>query len=60
MKDNKIDVMCQKLGMMRSPLNLLEEGVKVLKSGIETLLEDFVILRKCSIDNPDFKWQDMK
>jgi len=60
MKDNKIDVMCQKLGMMRSQLNLAEEAVRVAISGIETLLEDFVILRKCSIDNPDFEWKDMK
>lgn len=60
MKDNKIDIMCQKLGMMRSQLNLLEEGVKVVRLGIEVLQTDLELLRKCSIDNPDFKWNSDK
>ncbi len=52
--------MCQKLGMMRSQLNLLEEGVKVVRTGIETLQTDLELLRKCSIDNPDFDWKTVK
>ena len=60
MKDNKIDIMCQKLGMMRSQLNLLEEGVKVVKLGIEVLQTDLELLRKCTLDNPNFKWNSDK
>ncbi len=69
MKDNKIDIMCQKLGMMRDMLNGVDsrmkreyeknkESIQAVREGIEVLQTDLELLRKCSLDNPDFKWEN--
>jgi len=41
--------------MMRSQLKLLQEGSKVVLEAVEVLQQDLEVLRKCSIDNPDYK-----
>ncbi len=61
MKDNKIDIMCQKLGEIHTMLNgtnfqsvIIDDVMK----GIRQLQYDLELLRKCTLDNPDFKWDD--
>jgi len=61
MKDNKIDAMCQKCGAMYSMLNganLRSAIVADVLKGIRQLQYDLELLRKCTLDNPDFKWDD--
>ncbi len=67
MKDNKIDIIQQKLGTIRSLCSQLEENpdnrleiIQTIKSGAELIMNDLELLRKCSIDNPDFKWEDQQ
>ena len=61
MKDNKIDIMCQKLGGIYT---MLESGnfrsviIDDVKKGIRQLQYDLELLRKCTLDNPDFKWEE--
>jgi hypothetical protein len=61
MKDNKIDIMCSKLGSMYTMLesaNLRSATVDDVKKGIRQIQYDLELLRKCTLDNPDFKWSD--
>ncbi len=58
MKDNKIDAMCQKCGAMYTMLNAKEPNLEMIKSGLRQLQYDLELLRKCTLDNPDFKWED--
>lgn len=67
MKDNKIDIMCSKLGSMRDTLHGLQGYINSMKiivdqhvKGIEVLQQDLELLRKCTLDNPDFKWSELK
>ena len=67
LKDNKIDIMCQKIGMMLTECTLIKsyskdqgalEGLDLLRKSLGVLLTDLELLRKCTLDNPDFKWED--
>lgn len=70
MKDNKIDVMQGKCGEMIALINRQHDnttnpdGVQVtyddLKNGIRQFQYDLELLRKCTLDNPDFKWSDFQ
>jgi len=60
MKDNKIDIMCQKIGEMTTMLNAKEPNLEMIKAGLLQLQYDLELLRKCSIDNPDFDWKTVK
>ncbi len=69
MKDNKIDIIQQKLGTIRSLCSQLDDNpnnqtrtelIQTIKSGAELLMNDLELLRKCTIDNPDFKWEDQQ
>ncbi len=63
MKDNKLDIMCNKVGGMIMELEATNVIVKsqivanVVKA-LRVLQEDFEVLRKCTLDNPDYKWED--
>ncbi len=59
MKDNKIDIMCNKIGGMIALLhesNIHSQVVEDVIKGMRILQTDLEILRKCTLDNPDFKW----
>ena len=61
MKDNKIDIMCQKLGEIYTMLNGTNSQSVIIDDvmkGIRQLQYDLELLRKCTLDNPDFKWDD--
>ncbi len=61
MRDNKIDVMQSKCGEMYTMLNgadLRSAIVADVMKGIRQLQYDLEILRKCTLDNPDFKWEE--
>jgi len=61
MKDNKIDIMCSKLGDMYTMLgsaNMNSVVVNDVMKGIRQIQYDLELLRKCTLDNPDFKWDD--
>lgn len=61
MKDNKIDIMCSKLGDMYTMLgsaNMNSVVVNDVMKGIRQIQYDLELLRKCTLDNPDFKWED--
>lgn len=61
MKDNKIDIMCNKIGDMITMLNgtnLQSATVDDVINGLRVLQTDLELLRKCTLDNPDFKWSD--
>jgi len=61
MKDNKIDAMCQKCGEMYTMLNGTNSRSVIIDNvmkGIRQLQYDLELLRKCTLDNPDFKWDD--
>ncbi len=61
MKDNKIDIMQGKCGAMYTMLNgadLRSAIVADVMKGIRQLQYDLELLRKCTLDNPDFKWDD--
>ena len=63
MKDNKIDIMCRKIGDMIMALNhgdgpISNTNVSKVTNGLIVLQQDLEILRKCTLDNPDFKWSD--
>ncbi len=67
MKDNKIDIIQQKLGMVRELCSQLDDNpdddlrhelIQTVKSGAELLMRDLEELRKCTIDNPDYKFSD--
>jgi len=61
MKDNKIDAMCQKCGAMYTMLNSTNSRSVVIDDvmkGIRQLQYDLELLRRCTLDNPDFKWDD--
>lgn len=63
MKDNKIDVMQSKCGEMYMVLNGLDlrsATVDDVMKGIRQIQYDLELLRKCTLDNPDFKWSDNK
>ena len=60
MKDNKIDIICQKIGEMTTMLNAKEPNLEMIKAGLLQLQYDLELLRKCSIDNPDFDWKTVK
>jgi len=63
MKDNKIDIMQSKCGEMYTVLNgmaLRSAIVDDVMKGIRQLQYDLETLRKCTLDNPDFKWEDVK
>jgi len=62
LKDNKIDIMCQKLGGMYTMLengNFRSALIDDVKKGIRQLQYDLELLRKCTLDNPDFKWDTL-
>ena len=62
MKDNKIDIMCNKIGHIITILNGREIAKELNVGIIEALRQlqyDLEILRKCTLDNPDFKWEDV-
>jgi hypothetical protein len=63
LKDNKIDYMSQKVGMMITEIhNIHQDGewanMENIEKGLKQLLYDLELLRKCTLDNPDFKWDD--
>ncbi len=61
MKDNKIDIMQNKCGDMYTALegaNLRSAIVSDVQKGIRQLQYDLELLRKCTLDNPDFKWEE--
>lgn len=61
MKDNKIDIMCKKIGDMIALINnatTREYIVDNVIKGLRQLQYDLELLRKCTLDNPDFKWKD--
>jgi len=63
MKDNKIDIICNKLGQMYTALesaDMRSAIVNEVMKGIRQVQYDLEILRKCTLDNPDFKWNDIK
>ena len=69
LKDNKIDIMCNKIGSMVTFIHgqennttdpVMHNMMKYLINALRTLQADLLILRKCSIDNPDFKWSEIK
>lgn len=63
MKDNKIDIMQSKCGEMYTMLNGTNSRsviVDDVMKGIRQLQYDLELLRKCTLDNPDFKWDDAK
>jgi len=63
MKDNKIDIMQSKCGEMHMVLNGLDLRsaiVDEVMKGIRQLQYDLELLRKCTLDNPDFKWSEIK
>jgi len=70
MKDNKIDIMQSKCGEIIAFINRQHDnttnpdGVQVtyaeLIKGIRQLQYDLELLRKCTLDNPDFKWSEVK
>ena len=70
MKDNKIDIMTYKIGgiialMHRQSDNTTNpDGMQVMMEEVEKALRvlqtDLFELRKCTLDNPDFKWEDVK
>ena len=63
LKDNKIDIMCNKIGDMITLINgatTREYIVDNIIKGLRQLQYDLELLRKCSIDNPDFKWSEAK
>ncbi len=57
MKDNKIDIMCKKIGDIIMVLNKHWNDANTLKA-LRQLQYDLEILRKCTLDNPDYKWSD--
>jgi len=60
-KDNKIDIMQSKCGdmyMVLNGMNLSSVKVDDVMKGIRQLQYDLELLRKCTLDNPDFKWDD--
>ena len=63
MKDNKIDIMCKKIGDMITMINgatTREYIVDNVIKGLRQLQYDLELLRKCTLDNPDFKWSEAK
>ena len=65
LKDNKIDYMSQKVGMMITEIhNIHQDGewanMENIEKGLKQLLYDLELLRKCTLDNPDFKWNGDK
>ena len=63
MKDNKIDIMCSKLGNMYTMLESADMRSAIVgdvMKGIRQIQYDLETLRKCTLDNPDFKWEDVK
>ena len=63
MKDNKIDIMCNKIGNMIAMINgatTREYIVDNMINGLRQLQYDLELLRKCTLDNPDFDWKDVK
>ena len=62
MKDNKIDIMCNKCGDMITLLhgcNLQSVGVNEVIKGLRQLQYDLELLRKCTLDDPDFTWDEI-
>ena len=59
LKDNKIDIMCNKIGDIIMILDKHWNDANVLKA-LRQLQYDLEILRKCTLDNPDYKWSDDK
>jgi len=69
MKDNKIDIMCKKIAdlilwigedNLTASEKPFELDVKLFVSHLRQLQYDLEILRKCTLDNPDFDWKDVK
>ena len=70
LKDNKIDIMCSKIGMIITECDLVLKDTKNpeamqttldgIKKALRVLQEDLEVLRKCTLDNPDFKWNNDK
>ena len=69
MKDNKIDIMCKKIAdliqwigedNLTASSKPFELDVKLFVSHLRMLQTDLEILRKCTLDNPDFDWKDVK
>jgi len=63
LKDNKIDIMSKKIGEMLMLCNhgdtpMSDKDVALVSKGLRQLLYDLELLRKCTLDNPDFKWDD--
>ena len=59
MKDNKIDIMCKKIGDIITELNKAEGNFRLIgdtQEGLRQLQYDLELLRKCTLDNPNFKW----
>ena len=62
MKDNKIDIMQSKCGEMYTMLNglaLRSATVDDVMKGIRQLQYDLEILRRCTLDDPDFTWDEV-
>ena len=57
MKDNKIDIMCKKIGDIIMVLNKHWNDTNTLKA-LRQLQYDLEILRKCTLDNPNYKFSD--
>ena len=54
--------MCNKCGDMITMLNgsnLESQAVEDVIKGIRQLQYDLEILRKCTLDNPDFTWDEV-
>ncbi len=63
MKDNKIDIMQNKIGGIITELhNITQEGewapLDTIEKAMRQLMYDLELLRKCTLDDPDFKWDD--
>lgn len=60
MKDNKIDIMCNKIGSMITILHGRDDDdlIKGIVDALSQLQYDLELLRKCTIDNPNFKFSE--
>ena len=60
LKDNKIDIMCNKIGSMITILHSRDNDdlIKGILEALSQLQYDLELLRKCTIDNPNFKFSE--
>jgi len=68
MKDNKIDIMCKKCGEMillcrnqegSADITPVISALRQLENGLRQLQYDLELLRKCTLDNPEFDWKSV-